>query len=215
MNKLTEQLIALGGMFTSSSLVHDIATTNKSAINETFNQETINATTCLINSLAVVNPATTLDVFGGDIANIKLGMRKLALNMQNSGQDPSLKTLSYYSFAMTKLENMLVKRNDLISKISSKLPYIENQCENFGALHDNVISTCAELYLQTLSTLPYRIRIVGTYKHLKDTTNANLIRTLLLTGVRCAMLWRQLGGNRWQLLFKRKLILQELNNLLA
>jgi len=210
MNKLTEQVIALSGIFASSSAVHEIATANKLLPN---------TSACLIKSLTVINPATTLDVFGGDIADIKVGIKNLVLSMSNNRSDVSLnnslKAISYYSFSLIKLEKMLNKRADLLSKISNRLPYIEGQCEHFGALHENVMSSCADVFLQTVSTLPNRIRIIGTYEYLKNANNTNAIRALLLAGIRCAMLWRQLGGNRWHFLFKRKLLLQELNNLLA
>ena len=33
---------------------------------------------------------------------------------------------------------------------------------------------------------------------------------LLLAGIRCARLWRQLGGHRWQLVISRRKLLKEL-----
>ena len=36
---------------------------------------------------------------------------------------------------------------------------------------------------------------------------ADLIRALLLAGIRSAFLWRQLGGRRWKLLFRRRRLL--------
>ena len=38
---------------------------------------------------------------------------------------------------------------------------------------------------------------------MKQTTTSDRIRTLLLAGIRSAMLWRQLGGNKWQIIFGR------------
>jgi len=40
------------------------------------------------------------------------------------------------------------------------------------------------------------------------------VRAGLLAGVRSAVLWRQLGGNRWQLLFGRRRIAREAGRLL-
>ncbi|HSX19775.1 MAG TPA: DUF489 family protein, partial [Gammaproteobacteria bacterium] len=42
----------------------------------------------------------------------------------------------------------------------------------------------------------------------------NKIRTILLAGVRSAVLWRQLGGSRWQLTFGKKTLLQDAQALL-
>jgi len=44
---------------------------------------------------------------------------------------------------------------------------------------------------------------------------ANKIRTLLLAGIRAAVLWRQMGGNRWQLLFSRKDIINDAKMLIG
>jgi len=201
MNKLTEQTIALSGIFSSAALVDDIATNNK------FDNA---AASCLIKSLTVANPETTLDVFAGDINPLKDGMRNLLQAMLKQNYKPQVVSCS---LTIIKLQNLLSTRSDLLNKIAGKLPYIENQCDNFGVLHDNVIEACDDIYKQTVSTLQHRIYIVGKKEYLEQ--NSSLIRTLLLTGIRCAVLWQQLGGNRWHLLLKRRKILQEINTLLA
>ncbi|WP_243260442.1 DUF489 family protein, partial [Pseudomonas aeruginosa] len=45
-------------------------------------------------------------------------------------------------------------------------------------------------------------------------SNAARIRALLLAGIRSARLWRQLGGSRWQMVFSRRRLLNELYPLL-
>ncbi len=56
--------------------------------------------------------------------------------------------------------------------------------------------------------------VKGEEKFLSQTNNANKIRALLLSGIRSAVLWRQVGGNRWQLLLKRKYFVSEANRIL-
>ena len=41
------------------------------------------------------------------------------------------------------------------------------------------------------------------------------IRTLLLAGIRSATLWAQLGGNRFELMFGRRRIMQDARTFLA
>jgi len=48
--------------------------------------------------------------------------------------------------------------------------------------------------------------------HQQDTSN--LIRSLLLAGVRSAILWRQCGGRKLQLLFGRKKVINASKDLL-
>ena len=54
----------------------------------------------------------------------------------------------------------------------------------------------------------------GEPEYLSQAGNANRIRALLLSGIRAAVLWRQLGGNRLRLLFSRSRIVRCAHGLL-
>lgn len=69
-----------------------------------------------------------------------------------------------------------------------------------------IIKQLAGLYQDTISTLRYRIQVQGKAEHLKNDDVANSIRAVLLSGIRSAVLWRQMGGRRWRLLVYRKRI---------
>jgi high frequency lysogenization protein len=73
-----------------------------------------------------------------------------------------------------------------------------------------VIAACGALYQDTISTFRLRIQVQGDMRFLQQAGNAARIRALLLTGIRSARLWRQLGGHRWQLVFSRSKLLKEL-----
>ena len=62
----------------------------------------------------------------------------------------------------------------------------------------------ADLYKQTLSQLSFRIRVTGNPTYLQNAATADKVRAILLSGIRAAILWRQVGGRRWQLLFSRR-----------
>jgi high frequency lysogenization protein len=55
---------------------------------------------------------------------------------------------------------------------------------------------------------------MGDHNYLQQTRIASQIRALLLSAIRSAMLWRQVGGNRWQLLLQRKALAAQVDNLL-
>lgn len=59
------------------------------------------------------------------------------------------------------------------------------------------------IYENTLSMLPYRIHIHGSRRQLEAEEVRVQVRAMLLCAVRALVLWRQLGGNALQLLFKR------------
>jgi len=59
-----------------------------------------------------------------------------------------------------------------------------------------------------------RILIAGNPVYLEQAENASRVRTLLLSAIRSGVLWHQLGGSRWQLLFQRKKIILTAKKLL-
>ena len=46
-------------------------------------------------------------------------------------------------------------------------------------------------------------------QYLQNQRTVDWVRTLLLAGLRSAMLWQQLGGGRFELMFGRKTIIRE------
>jgi high frequency lysogenization protein len=78
---------------------------------------------------------------------------------------------------------------------------------------DITIDQLADLYRDTISTLNYRIQVQGRSDYLKDERVAKQIRALLLAGIRAAVLWHQVGGRRWRLLFYRSRIQQTADGL--
>ncbi len=199
-----QRLLALCGIFEAAALVDRLAKTGQ--ISEA-------PLGCLLGSLLVRNPRDTLEVYGGDHYNLRDGARALAGALERNPQQLPRETLRY-AVALIALERQLARRSDMLQVIGSRLQQIEQQVELFGITHNNVIAACAALYQDTLSTFRQRIQVHGEMRFLQDTRNAEKIRALLLAGIRSAMLWRQLGGRRWQLLLGRKRMLGDLYPLL-
>ncbi len=204
MNQTREQLIALGAVFEAAFLVDKIAKSGQ--INEA-------QLSCMLGSLLVRDPQSTLDVYGGDDLNLRDGYRALLSALE---RDPSTlqRDSLRYALALLGLERKLAKRDDMLQIMGSRLDQIQQQVQHFGLLHDNVIASCGSLYQDTLSTFSQRIQVQGDMRHLQQPSNAAKIRALLLAGIRAARLWRQLGGHRWQLVFSRRKLLNELQSML-
>ncbi|MCP4993969.1 MAG: lysogenization regulator HflD, partial [Gammaproteobacteria bacterium] len=77
----------------------------------------------------------------------------------------------------------------------------------FPMLHQNILGQLADIYSQTLSTMQPRIMVNGEPLHLQNSDNTNYIRSLLLAGIRSAMLWHQCGGKRLQIIMSRQKII--------
>ena len=204
MTREQERLIALAGVFAAAALVDRLAKTGQA-------QE--GPLACLLGSLLVRNPKDTLEVYGGDHLNLRDGLRALAGALERDQGNLPRETLRYALNLLT-LQRQLDKRSDMLQVIGKRLEQIDSQSQLFGITHDNVIASCAALYQDTLSTFRQRIQVHGEMRHLQNSRNAEKIRALLLAGIRSAMLWRQLGGHRWQLLFSRRKLLDQLYPLL-
>ncbi|WP_296270650.1 high frequency lysogenization protein HflD [Pseudomonas sp. UBA6323] len=203
MSPMQEQLVALGAVFEAASLADKIARTGQ--VSEA-------SMGCMLGSLLVRDPKTTLDVYGGDDLNLRDGYRALISSLERNPSALQREPLRY-SLAMIGLERQLDKRSDMLQVMGSRLDQIQQQVEHFGLVHDNVIAACGGLYQDTISTFRQRIQVHGDMRFLQQPNNAAKIRALLLAGIRSARLWRQLGGHRWQLVFSRGKLLKELYEL--
>lgn len=200
MSPMQEQLVALGAVFEAAVLVDKIARTGQ--VSEA-------SMGCMLGSLLVRDPKSTLDVYGGDDLNLRDGYRALISSLERNPSALQREPLRY-SLAMIGLERQLDKRSDMLQIMGSRLDQIQQQVEHFGLVHDNVIAACGSLYQDTISTFRQRIQVHGDMRFLQQPDNAAKIRALLLAGIRSARLWRQLGGHRWQLVFSRGKLLKAL-----
>ena len=155
---------------------------------------------------AIINtePENTLDVFQG-IAGISEGLTLVQQQLDNDNKDRNTE-LTRYTISVLFLAAKLLKDQDMLKKMSDGIDKSRNQIEHFGSDHANIYAGLGGLYSETISQLNPRIMVSGEPALLNNPDNANKIRTLLLSAIRSAVLWQQLGGNRWQLLFKRKKI---------
>jgi len=196
--------MALCGVFQAARMVQQIARTGMC------DQEPFEAS---INSIFTLDCATAEAAYG-DISNIVFGARTLVAQLgPNKSNKTSNQTheieITRYVIGVMVLERKLIKRKDLLDVIERGVESATKQREHFSLTHENVLANLADIYSKTISTLNPRIMVNGEHQHVTNPVNANKIRALLLAAIRSAVLWRQCGGNRWQLLFGRKNILAQ------
>lgn len=192
-----DRTLALAGVFLAAKMVKDIAWHGKCqnealemAVNSLFKQDAIN-----------VN-----DVFSNKIHLLVPGLEQIIKLFDNKTKTKDNETTRYV-LSMLHLERLLAKKTDMIETIQSGIRRAKEQANIFGETHNNVIANVAGLYTDTISTFSFRIHVTGEPNILNNNYNANQVRALLLFGIRCAVLWRQLGGSKWQLVFAKKKIL--------
>ena len=192
---LEERTIALAGIFQNCSQVQQIA--NKGKVDPFYLDIAVKA---IINT----DPENTLEVFQG-IANIREGLTIIQQQLSSSNKERDTE-LTRYTISVLFLANKLLKDQKMLKQMSDGIEKTHSQIEHFGSEHTNIYASLGGLYSETISKLNPRIMVSGEPNFLNNPDNANKIRTLLLSAIRSAVLWQQLGGNRWQLLFKRKKI---------
>ncbi|MGU3845257.1 lysogenization regulator HflD, partial [Vibrio diabolicus] len=117
---------------------------------------------------------------------------------------PSGSEITRYIISLMALERKLSARNDAMSQLGDRIQMAKRQSEHFELLDDQMISTLASIYLDVVSPIGPRIQVTGTPSVLQQTASQHKVRALLLSGIRSAVLWRQVGGKRRHLIFGRK-----------
>ena len=144
-----------------------------------------------IHSLFCFEPDAVDAVFGTP-QGIRLGLEQLSACLSLSQDESAAQTLRY-TLAMLQLEKRFAKRDDLQSIVHARLKHAAYGADNFSSNINTLTSVIAAIHAETLSNLPYRIKITGSAQHLKRPQVADLVLWLLRCGVRAAFLWRQPG----------------------
>ena len=113
-----------------------------------------------------------------------------------------------------QVEIQLSKEHVMMDRLRGQLEVTLQKSDQLGPTHEAVIENLNAAYQDTVSTLKFRITVTGNHgRHLQQGNNPAKVRALLLSGVRAAMLYRQLGGGRLSLLFQRNRIFKELDKI--
>jgi high frequency lysogenization protein len=197
-----DRCIALAGVFQAASMAAQIA---ESGTVESENME------ASIRSLFKINADSVEDVYGG-LRGVELGLRLIQRQLGEKQTDNVMVT--QYVIALLHLEGKLRKNPAMLEQIKEGIQLADRRMDHFPLLHANIIAQLADIYSNSISTLKPRIMVQGDPLHLQNPDNVNRIRALLLSGIRSAILWRQCGGGRFQVIFNRKKLAEEARRLL-
>ena len=192
MNNFESRTLALAGVFRAASLVNTLA--NEGKISE-------NDLRISVESIFETDPNDVVQVFGS-IDNIEQGFKVLENQLGKDSTNRNM-DIARYVISMLFLERQLMKKPEVLDTLSTGVELASRQSEHFSITHENVIANLADLYSRTISNIGPRIMVNGEQNYLETTAISNKIRTVLLSGIRSAVLWQQLGGRRWHVLFNR------------
>lgn len=199
-----ERMLAFSGMCLASVCVQQLARRGDITPEET--------SQVLIDSVLNTSPEDTEAVYG-NVQALRPGLQVLLRQLDAPGEKDVEQTR--YVVGMLQLERRLAKNAQAMNALGDGIQQIQRQRNEFG-FEENVIErNLGSLYSDVISPLGPRIQINGDPQYLKQPALQHKLRALLLAGIRSAVLWRQLGGKRRQVVFNRKQMVGAVRALLA
>lgn len=198
-----ENQLALAGVCQAAALVQGIARKGQ------LDKQAIEAS---LSSILVTEPETPQQVFGS-LSNLRLGFSVIAEQLGNQAVNKDTE-LTRYIASILGLERKLSKHPRALNELSDRITHVQRQLAYVEVDNDQVIASLASIYTDIVSPLAPRIQVAGNPTYLKQSINQHRIRALLLAGVRAAFMWRQMGGKRRNILFKRQHIVRSANEAL-
>lgn len=186
-----ERVLALAGVFQGAALAHQLATEGRC------DEAAYEAS---LGSVFRIDSDTVAGVYG-NVAGVRRGLRTLVNQFDEKTRDVAVMRMGV---TVLRLERSLSRNRALLDRLHDGIVAAQRQVEHFGIAHPNVSARLAELYGTTLSTLKPRVMVTGNPTHLQQKANVDRVRASLLAAVRSAVLWHQLGGRQWHMLFQGK-----------
>jgi high frequency lysogenization protein len=196
-HSLNEQLLALAGVCQAAKLVQNVA--RKGEVDEI-------AAEASLSSILVTNPDNTQQIYGA-LNNLKLGFGILVEQLDNASKNKDAE-LTRYIASIISLERKLSRNRNALNELGERVSHVQRQSAHVGFENAQIMSSLASIYSDVVSPLAAKIQIAGSPENLKIQSNQMKVRALLLAGIRSAVLWRQLGGQRRQILFSRTKLVQ-------
>lgn len=197
---IEEKTLAIAAIFQHCMQVREIATTGSTQSEKL---------KLAVETILETEPDSTETLFKG-AEGVKDGLN--LIKQHNNGSNEL--EVTRYVITVLFLSGKLLKNKTMLEQLSKGIKTAKDQVDFFSIDHNNIFSSLGGLYGQTISTLNPRIMVSGEQIYLNTAENADRIRTLLLAAIRAGILWRQIGGSRWQLLFQRKKIVKTATTML-
>jgi high frequency lysogenization protein len=185
-----ERMLALAGLAQALQQVRRIADTGQA-------DGAVLATA--LDSVFRIDAASAADVYGGQAA-IRPGLLLFRDYFRNESHDELLPRLT---LAVLQLERRF-SRHPMAQQVHEGILALAPTAARLGNTHPDVLASLGNLYADTVSKLRPRVLVQGNPHYLGQATVVAEIRAVLLSALRSAVLWRQLGGSLWDFLLRRR-----------
>ncbi len=202
---MRDATIAFAGMLQASELVRQIATSGNCS------QQAARAS---LDSIFNMNPESTEAVYGG-LGGVRMGLRVMVELFSATSNPDNLQSLNY-ALGMAKLGVKIQNDGTRQAELGREIELTASaRRDSEQVLDEAVLSQLADAYQRHISNMDFRLSINGKPEYLKQPEKVAFIRALLLAGIRSAFLWHQVGGRQWRLVFQRRKMLQQAEQLLT
>lgn len=224
LNVRQNRALALAAVFQSTQLTHMTALSGRQSIGENGNFYLEQLIKASLNIRPHANQnCQTLDFFH-QLADISLGLKTLESSItQPFTAAPKSRIPKFgnaklpmsYAMALLHLEKKVYSNPKFVDIIEKSQQKILKQLSFFdnNYLHPSIIANLAQTYVETAGQINPRIMVKGNAEAFKDTAHTNRIRASLFTGLQMAHLWRQSGGSSWSMLFTKRKLLKDIQDL--
>lgn len=192
-----ESQIALAGVCQAAALVQSVARKGNADAA---------AVEASVSSILVLNPDNPQQVYGS-LPNLRVGFTALVAQLDNESRHKDVEITRYIA-SILSLERKLSKHPSALNSLGERISHVQRQLAHVDFEHSQIMSSLASIYTDIVSPLAPKIQIAGNQQFLGLETNQHKVRALLLAGVRSAVLWRQMGGKRRHIFFKKSQILK-------
>jgi high frequency lysogenization protein len=202
LDPLSDRMLALAGLMQALAQVRRIADTGQAHAD-------VLATS--LDSVFRIDADSTAEVYGG-AQSLRTGLMLLRDYFGGAMPDDQLPRLA---LAVIQLERRFVRDEDMVSRVLTGIRALEEAALRLGSSHPDVLNALGSLYADTLSHLRPRVLVQGNPHYLGQAAVVAEVRAVLLSAVRSAVLWRQLGGSLWDFLLRKRAMGEAVHELLA
>lgn len=189
------RVLALAGMVQSLKLVRQIAETGHA---DTGSQRIV------LDSVFRIDADSVDAVYGGS-SQLRHGLLTMRDHLVDRGGDQMLPKLG---MSILQIERRFVGDEGMAEQVIDGLRKLDAAAQRQGSIHPDVIGRLGQLYADTISHLRPKVIVQGNPHYLQQPEVVAEIRALLLAALRSAVLWRQVGGSYWDFVFRRRAMME-------
>ena len=113
-----------------------------------------------LNSIIDLDPDSTLAVFGGSEANLRLGLETLLGVLNTSSRQGLNAELTRYTLSLMVLERKLAASKGAMDTLGNRIGGLRRQLEHFDLQSETLLSAMAGIYVDVISPLgPFRSQV--------------------------------------------------------